>query len=78
MGDEYDAMLERAILARERFEDTGEVQVIPVVGDGDVAMPFVEAFEYYGTSRGAAPNYVNELAIMSGEYTLPWDAQGAA
>jgi len=78
MGDEYEAMLERAILAREHFEDTGEVQVIPAVGDGDVAMPFVEAFEYYGTSRGAATNYVNELAIMSGEYTLPWDAQGAA
>jgi len=78
MGEEYDSKLERAISAREHFEDTGEAQVIPAVGEGDVAMPFVEAFEYYGTSRGAVPNYVNEFAIMSGEHTLPWDAQGAA
>jgi fermentation-respiration switch protein FrsA (DUF1100 family) len=78
LGHEFEPTLERAIAAREHFEDTGEARVIPAVGDGDVAMPLREAFEYYGTSRGAVPNYVNQFAVMSGEHTLPWDAQSAA
>jgi fermentation-respiration switch protein FrsA (DUF1100 family) len=78
MGAEYEPRLERAVAAREHFEDTGQAEVIPAVGEGDVAMPLPEAFEYYGTSRGAVPGYVNEFALMSGEHTLPWDAQNAA
>jgi len=41
-------------------------------------MPLVEAFEYYGTSRGAVSNYVNQFATMSREHTVPWDAQSSA
>jgi len=78
LGDDYEPTLDRAIASREHFEDTGEAHVIPAVGDGDVAMPLAEAFDYYGTSRGAVPNYVNQFALMSREQTLPWDAQSAA
>lgn len=78
MGDDYEHRLERAIAAREHFEETGEARTIPVVGEGEVVMPLAEAFEYFGTPRGAVPNYRNEFAVMSGEHTLPWDAQGAA
>ena len=78
LGDDYEPTLDRAIAAREHFEDTGEAHVIPAVGEGEVAMPLAEAFEYYGTSRGAVPNYVNQFALMSREQTLPWDAQSAA
>jgi uncharacterized protein len=83
MGEGYDAALERARAARERFEDGGEAEMIPAVGppdnkDGEVAMPLAEAFEYYGTERGAVENYENAFAVMSREHTLPWDAQGAA
>ena len=78
MGDDYGPTIERAIAAREHFEDTGEAYIVPVAGEGDVAMPLPEAFEYYGTSRGAVPSYVNEFAIMSQEHTLTWDAQAAA
>jgi fermentation-respiration switch protein FrsA (DUF1100 family) len=77
-GDGYHVQLERAVEAREHFEDTGEALVIPAVGSGDVAMPITEAFDYYGTARGAVPNYINQFALMSGEHTLPWDAQSAA
>lgn len=78
MGDRYDAALDRARKAREAFEATGECEQIPAVGKGDVAMPLDEAFEYYGTPRGAHPNYTNAFAVMSREHTLPWDAQGKA
>ena len=78
MGDGFGTRVERAVAAREHFEDTGEAQVIPAVGEGDVAMPLPEAFEYYGTARGAVPGYVNRFALMSGEHTLGWDAQSAA
>jgi len=78
LGDDYESALERAVAAREEFEDTGEAKVIPTVGDGEVAMPLTEAFEYYGTERGCVPNYVNEFALMSREHTLPWDAQASA
>lgn len=77
-GDAFEPRIEQAIEAREHYEDTGEALEIPAVGDGDVAMPFYEAFEYYGTARGAVPNYVNRFAVMSGEHTLRWDAQSAA
>jgi fermentation-respiration switch protein FrsA (DUF1100 family) len=78
MGDSYEPTLEHAVSAREEFEETGEAEVIPAVGDGEVAMPLAEAFEYYGTTRGDVPNYVNEFALMSREHTLPWDAQASA
>ena len=78
MGEQYEPTFERAVAAREEFEDTGEAEVIPAVGDGEVAMPLAEAFEYYGTARGRVPNYVNRFAVMSREHTLPWNAQAAA
>jgi fermentation-respiration switch protein FrsA (DUF1100 family) len=78
MGEQYEPTLERAVAAREKFEDTGEAEVIPAVGGDEAAMPLAEAFEYYGTARGRVPNYVNQFALMSREHTLPWDAQAAA
>ena len=32
-------------------------------------MPLREAYEYYGTSRGAVANYVNAFAVQSRAYT---------
>ena len=54
--------------------------MIPAVAaeGGDVAMPLREAFEYYGTSRGAVANYVNGFAVQSMAYTATFDALGAA
>ena len=79
-GDAYDTMIERARDAEQRFAETGEEDTIPAVAPdgGDVAMPLREAYEFYGTSRGAVPNYVNGFAIQSHAYTLPFDAQVAA
>lgn len=74
------AVLERGRLARERRLETGVVETIPAVAadNGDVAMPLTEAFEYYGTSRGAVPNYTNGFAVESYEHTPVFDAQEAA
>ena len=41
-------------------------------------MPLREAYEFYGTPRGAVPNYVNGYAVQSLAYSLPFDARGAA
>jgi hypothetical protein len=41
-------------------------------------MPLTEAYEYYGTPRGAGPTYVNAFAVQSRAYTLPYDAMSAA
>ena len=75
MGDGFAVALARAREAREHFEQTGECEHIPAVGQGDVAMPLREAYDYYGTERGAHPNYSNAFAVMSREHTLIWDAQ---
>lgn len=77
MGDGFEAALATANAARERWERDGELETIPAVGKGDepVAMPLAEAFEYYGTERGAVPNYVNRFAVLSRADTLPYDAQ---
>jgi hypothetical protein len=74
----FEAAIAAGRAARERWEATGQTDTIPAVGDGEVAMPLAEAFNYYGTPRGAAPNYVNAFAVMSREHTVPFDAQSAA
>jgi len=66
--------------AEEKWLETGVAETIPAVsaGGGDVAMPLREAYEYYGTSRGAVPNYVNAFAVQSRAYTATFDSIGAA
>ena len=79
-GEAYESMVSRAVAAEERFEETGEAETIPAVAaeGGDVAMPLGEAYEFYGTPRGAVANYTNGFAVQSHAYTLPFDALGAA
>ncbi|MFE3542890.1 alpha/beta hydrolase [Nocardia sp. NPDC059177] len=74
------AVLERGRAAEQRRRDTGVSETIPAVAEdaGDVAMPLREAYEYYGTPRGAVPNYTNGFAVQSLAYTGPFDAQAAA
>jgi uncharacterized protein len=73
------AVADRGRAARQRRLESGAAEMIPSVAadGGDVAMPLREAFEYYGTARGAVPNYVNAFAVES--YDQPAiDAQEAA
>src|SRR3984885_360731 len=69
----------RGRVARQRRLSTGVTETIPAVAadGGDVAMPLREAFEYYGTARGAVPNYTNAFAVESYEQPSV-DAQEAA
>jgi len=78
MGPRFDAVVSAARAARERFEAGQPAEHIPAVGEGDVAMPLTEAFEYYGTPRGAVPNYTNSFAVQSREVTLPFDTMATA
>lgn len=80
MGDAYDQVLDRGRAAELRWRQTGVPETISAVarGGGDVAMPLREAYEFYGTPRGAVPNYVNGFAVASYLHTLPFDAQRAA
>lgn len=80
MGERFDHVLAEAAAAKQRYAETDVAEIIPAVGNGHgpVAMPLAEAYEYYGTPRGAVPNYVNAFAIMSRADTLPYDAQGYA
>jgi len=73
------AVTGRGRAARLRRLESGAVETIPAVAadGGDVAMPLREAFEYYGTARGAVPNYVNAFAVESFEQPGV-DAQEAA
>jgi uncharacterized protein len=71
--------IERGRAAERAWRETGIAETIPAVAPdgGDVAMPLREAYEFYGTARGAVPNYVNAFAIQSFAYTTPFDAMGA-
>jgi hypothetical protein len=72
--------IERGRAAERAFRETGAAEAIPAVAadNGDVAMPLREAYEFYGTPRGAVPNYRNGFAVQSFAYTAPFDALGAA
>jgi fermentation-respiration switch protein FrsA (DUF1100 family) len=74
------ARIDRAREAERVWRETGVAETIPAVAaeGGDVAMPLHEAFEYYGTPRGAVANYVNGFAVQSMAYTATFDALGAA
>jgi uncharacterized protein len=62
-----------------QWETSGQVDTIPAVGKTPpVAMPLDEAFQYYGTPRGAVGGYVNAFAVMSLAETPPYDAQAFA
>jgi fermentation-respiration switch protein FrsA (DUF1100 family) len=80
MGPGYQASIARGQAAEHKWRDTGDAETIPAVAadGGDVAMPLREAYEFYGTSRGQVPNYVNGYAVQSSAYTVPFDARGAA
>ena len=70
----------RGRAAEKKWRETGVAETIPAVSadGGDVAMPLREAYEYYGTSRGAVPNYVNAFAVQSRAFTATFDSMGAA
>ena len=76
LRERYDAEIKRARVAEHNWRKTGVAETIPAVAPngGDVAMPLREAYEFYGTTRGAVPNYVNAFAVQSRAYTLPFDA----
>jgi fermentation-respiration switch protein FrsA (DUF1100 family) len=78
--DAYKAAVDRGLAAEQRWRGTGEAETIPAVAPdgGDVAMPLREAYEFYGTDRGAVENYVNGFAVQSLAYTTRFDAQEAA
>src|SRR5262245_23668929 len=80
MGAAYREKLERGRAAERAWHETGKAEVIPAVGPdgGDVAMPLREAYEFYGTTRGQVPNYVNGYAVQSLAHSLPFDARRAA
>ena len=77
---EYRAAIDRGRAAEQHWRETGSAETIEAVArdGGDVAMPLQEAYEFYGTPRGAVPNYVNGFAVQSLAYTTPFDAQEAA
>jgi len=74
------ARIERGRAAERKWRETGIAETIPAVAPdgGDVGMPMREAYEFYGTPRGAVPNYVNGFAVQSIAYTTPFDAVGSA
>ncbi len=74
----FDAKVREGLAARQHYEATGEIAVIPAVAlDQDAAMTLQSTYDYYA-HRAAHPNYVNEFAVMSREHFLQFDVQSAA
>lgn len=74
------AQIDRGRAAERAWRETGVAQTIPAVAPdgGDVGMPLREAYEFYGTKRGAVPSYVNRFAVQSFAYTTLFNAIDAA
>ena len=74
----FDARVEQGRAARRRFEQSGQVDIVPAAAlQGDAAMQTTDTVDYY-TRRAVVPNYRNEFAVMSREHFLPFDVQAAA
>lgn len=76
LGKNYSARLQMGRSARIKYEKTGQVDYMTNVAttQSNVAMPGQEAYEYYGTSRGARPGWVNRSAVMFFEPFLQFNA----
>ena len=76
LGKNYQARLEMGKAARMQYESRGTVDYMTNVDPirSNVAMPGAEAYEYYGTGRGLAPNWVNRSAVMFFEPFLQFNA----
>lgn len=76
LGENYEARLQMGRAARIKYEKTGQVDYMTNVDPKDlnVAMPGREAYEYYGTSRGARPGWANRSAVMFFEPFLQFNA----
>lgn len=76
LGENYEARLQMGKAARIKYETTGQVDYMTNVAPKDlnVAMPGQEAYEYYGTSRGTRPGWVNRSAVMFFEPFLQFNA----
>ena len=79
-GEAASRAIARGRAAEVRWNETGVAETIPAVAadGGDVAMPLREAYEYYGTPRGAVAGYVNAFAVQSLAYTTVFDSASAA
>lgn len=65
-ADEVTARIEAGRRARARFEETGEIDYVPVVGSAadNAAMPYEIDF-YLDPARGGIPAWPNRFAVMS-------------
>ena len=74
----FDAKVAEGRAAREDYEATGEVRIVPAAAlKGDAAMQTNDTVDYY-TRRAAIENYRNAFAVMSREHFLPFDVQSVA
>ncbi len=76
LGENYEARLQMGKAARIKYETTGQVDYMTNVEptNPNVAMPGQEAYDYYGTSRGTRPGWVNRSAVMFFEPFLQFNA----
>ncbi|MEO1016487.1 MAG: alpha/beta hydrolase [Pseudomonadota bacterium] len=75
----FDAKVAQGTQARETYEATGDVEMIPAAAlEGDAAMTLRSTYDYYATPRAGVPNYTNAFAVMSREHFLTFDVQLAA
>ncbi|KYC42448.1 hypothetical protein WA1_21015 [Scytonema hofmannii PCC 7110] len=79
LGDRYEARVKMGREARIRYEKTGQIDYMTNVDpkNQNVAMPGQEAYDYYGTSRGSQPGWVNRSAVMFFEPFLQFNAINA-
>jgi len=68
------ARVEAGRAARERYEQTGEVDHVPAISTTDERAAMVGEFDYYlNPQRGAIPEWPNRFAVMSWPEWLAFD-----
>jgi fermentation-respiration switch protein FrsA (DUF1100 family) len=75
-ADAYTEQMRVFSAVEQRQFDTGEIEYIPAVDrdGGPAAMPGREPWDYYGTSRSAAPGWTNRVTRLSIRELLTFDA----
>jgi fermentation-respiration switch protein FrsA (DUF1100 family) len=71
--------LDRARAAMDRYVRTGDVTIVPAYKEGDDRAGMSFKLDYYALeSRGAVPQWSNEMAEMSWLYWLSYDGRSSA
>ena len=77
-GEFYEGLMQASQTAEQKYQQTGEMTVLPAASKTDPTAVMQDAAYYVDPNRGLIPEYDNKFNLMSWEPWLTYDAMQTA